>query len=185
MHLDLILYLHPNSCCMQILKPTIFCLGLLLTFSSCKSYSKTTVTSDIQGPTVIQKPVIADLDVQPTRVIGTATGKGASAIDELKQQALSDALMKSNADVLIEPRYEISSKFNRSTVNVTGYPATYKNFRSMEAEDTIFVSKTPLNVSPAPRELKKNNTRRNKILGMSLGGFGGAVVIAGLIAWLF
>lgn len=170
---------------MNRIKLIICGFALLFAASGCKSYSKTTVTTDVQGPVVIQKPVIADLEVQGVRVTGTATSKGSTSIEGLKQEALNDALTKSKADILVEPRYEIISSFNHSTVNVTGYPATYKNFRSMEASDTLFLSNAPLNVSTAPRALKKDNTRRNKIIGLSIGGFFGAFLLAGLFALIF
>ena len=152
---------------------------------SCKTHSVSIKSADISGPTVIQKPVIADLEVKETKVSGTATGKGATSTEELKREAVNDALVKSGADVLIEPRYEVTIKFNKATVNVTGYPATYKNFRPMEPGDTIFVSKTPLTSSvnnAHPREFTKNTSRKGRIALMSVGGFVGAFLIAGLVA---
>lgn len=160
-------------------------IAILIITAGCKSYSKTSVTTDVSGPTVVQKPVIADLDVEENRVIGTASGKGSESIDVLKQNALNNALDKSKADVLVEPRYEIITSRKQSTVNVSGYPATYKNFRPMVVSDTIFVGKTTAMPATSPRVMVKNNKRTLKIVGMSIGGFFSAVLIAGLVAWLF
>jgi hypothetical protein len=111
----------------------------VLLFVSCSVTQKTTKSGYADGPNVVQKPVVADLQVSETKVSGTATGKRSQGIGDVKQLAIADALLKSNADVLIEPRYEIKSTFSYITVNVTGYPATYKNFRPMEIGDTLFV----------------------------------------------
>jgi len=162
--------------------------GSLLLLTSCKSYSKTAVSSDIHGPTVIQKPVVADLDVQEKKVSGTATAKGSKRVSELKEMALNDALTKANADVLIEPRYEISTSGNNSTVTVTGYPATYKNFRPMEPADTMFIQKRGLDMetgSIQPTDKSHKRARRRRIAGLSVGSFFGAFLIAGIFAWIF
>lgn len=143
--------------------------------TSCKTTSITTVAADINGPTVIQKPVVADLDVKETRVSGTATVKGSVSVDELKQMAISDALKKSNADVLIEARYEITSSFKQTTVNVSGYPGTYKNFRPMEAQDTMFIQKVGLNTTKVERQKVRKSKRAKKIALWSAGGVLGAV----------
>ena len=157
----------------------MFCLGLIFIAASCKSYSKTTVTTDVLGPTVIQKPVIVDLDVKEIRVSGTATDRRSTPDNELKQAALNDAITKSGADVIVEPRYEIITKGSKSTVNVTGYPATYKNFRPMEVQDSIFINKAQLN--SATKSNIKRNGKRNKAIGFTLGGIAAAVGIFFLV----
>lgn len=156
---------------------SLFLFATLLVFSSCKTTSISTVSSDIDGPTVIQKPVVADLEVKEVRVSGTATTKGSMSEDQLKKMAVADALKKSNGDVLIEPRYEITASFRNTTVNVTGYPATYKNFRSMEAQDTIFVNRQGINTTRVERKDVRKNKRAKKIAAWTTGGVVGAVGI--------
>lgn len=116
---------------------------LVLGLASCGTIKKNTVKeSDVQGPTVIQKPVVADLEVKETKVTGTYSDRSKKTMKFVKEMALYDALQKANADVLIEARYVTVKKFGRIEVTVTGYPATYKNFRAMELKDTLFVKTT-------------------------------------------
>ncbi len=173
---------------MKLKSLLLLSVGLTFLLTSCKSYSKTAVSSDIQGPTVIQKPVVADLDVKEKKVSGTATAKGSKRVSELKEMALNDALTKANADVLIEPRYEISTSGNKSTVTVTGYPATYKNFRPMEPADTIFIQKRGLNMDTGaiqPVDKSHKRARNKRVAALSVGSFLGAFLIAGIFAWIF
>jgi hypothetical protein len=104
-------------------------------FSSCVMQKMTTSkTMDIYGAGVIQKPVIVDLEVKETKTTGTATAP-TGQIEIIKAMAVNDALKTSNADVLVEPKFEMQVQGGRTTVTVTGWPATYKNFRAIKEED--------------------------------------------------
>ena len=50
-----------------------------------------------------------------------------------------NAIKTANADVLIAPVYEIETKGNKTTVTVTGFAATYKNFRNATVADSTLV----------------------------------------------
>ena len=87
---------------------------------------------------IVQNPLIADLDVVGSRVEGTAEGDGRTRItlENLMNYAVKDALSKRNADVLIDPRFEVSAVSDSLTiVNVTGFPALYRNFRIIQNSD--------------------------------------------------
>ena len=88
---------------------------------------------------IYHTPVIADLEVQQIKITGTASGRQAE-FEQLKVLATENALSKSNADVLVEPRYswEITG-YDKMTMQVTGYSATYKNFRSISELDSLFI----------------------------------------------
>lgn len=110
---------------------------LLLSLASCstvKSTTNTAKTLNIYGSGVIQKPVIVELDIKETKVTATTIGKLGSNIAVLKAEAVSLAIKNANCDVLVEPSYTIVTQKNIS-VTVTGFPATYKNFRDIKAED--------------------------------------------------
>lgn len=177
-------YLCTNQFTMKNQLLFLFACSSILVLSACKSTSHTSVSSDVQGPTVIQKPVIADLDVSEKRVEGKASAKG-STLGEVKELAIYDALEKSNSDVLIEPRFDIEKSFNRIDVTVSGYPATYKNFRPMEIQDTIFVDRTKLNTTSIGQQTTRNNGRTKKILGIAGGSVAAAVGIFFLTIFLF
>jgi len=106
-------------------------------FTSC-SVSKTTTTKtmDIYGAGVIQNPVIVDLDVKEVKVVGVAKASSPTdALEDVKQDAIIDALKKADADVLVEPSFVTISYGGKKEVTVTGFPAKYKNFRSLKVED--------------------------------------------------
>ncbi|MFH0867245.1 MAG: hypothetical protein V1904_13705 [Bacteroidota bacterium] len=107
--------------------------------TSCSSFTKVTDVkiTEISGRSVIQKPVLVDLDVKITKVTATSTGilsKG-TTVESVKAQAVADAVKQAGADVLVEPIFETTISGKRVTAIVTGFPATYKNFRSITAED--------------------------------------------------
>lgn len=117
-------------------------LVIVITMASCgitKSTTNTSKTLNIYGSGVIQKPVIVDLDVKQTKVTATVTGKMGSNIEVLKAEAVSTAVKNALADVLVEPTYTIVSNRGTSTVTVSGFPATYKNFRDITLEDVPLI----------------------------------------------
>ncbi len=117
----------------------MFLLGaVILALSSCSWQKQTTHTSKtlgIYGAGVIQKPVIVALDVKQTKIMATVNAKLGSNLETVKAEAVSVAIKNAGAAVLVEPSYTIVSNKGSSTVTVTGFPATYKNFRDIKAED--------------------------------------------------
>jgi hypothetical protein len=108
---------------------------ILFFFSSCAiTRTETAKTLDIYG-SVMHKPVIADLNVQENKVTGTAIFEAGSSLESAKNAAVADALKKANADVMIEPKFETETARGRTTVKVTGWAGTYKNFRTITKED--------------------------------------------------
>ena len=107
--------------------------------SNMKSTTNTSKTLNIYGSGVIQKPVIVELEVKQAKVTATVSGKLGSNIETLKAEAVSVAVKNAQADVLVEPTYTIVSKGGTSTVTVSGFPATYKNFRDITPEDVPLI----------------------------------------------
>lgn len=116
----------------------IIALIFVLTATSCSTALKrnTAKSMDIYGSGVIQKPVIVDLDVEDKKVTGTATAASGSSESAVKQLAVANALKEAKADVLVEPKFEVDIQGGKITATVTGFPARYKNFRSIRQEDT-------------------------------------------------
>lgn len=109
--------------------------GLLLGASSCTTIKKTATVMDVNS--VVLSGTEADLDVSPKKITffykvpkNVRRGGNKSA----QATAVAEALKANgNADVLVSPQYEM--KIKRGSVReitVTGYPATYKDFRNME-----------------------------------------------------
>ncbi|MEI7525438.1 MAG: hypothetical protein WCJ95_13955 [Mariniphaga sp.] len=117
----------------QILFFTVLLAAILTSCSIVKT--NTSKTMDIYGAGVIHKPVIVDLEVKEVRVTGTATLLKGVSLEPVKQEAVADALRRAGADVLVEPKFETKTSGGRTTATVTGFPATYKNFRSITLDD--------------------------------------------------
>ena len=148
---------------MKKLLPGILIVLISISISSCSSMKSTTNTAktlNVYGAGVIQKPVIVDLDVKPTKVSATVNGKLGSNVETLKSEAVSMACKNSGADVLVEPTYTIVSNRGNSTVTVSGFPATYKNFRDIKTEDVPLIKagilQTARVAEPTTSWLKKN-----------------------------
>ena len=100
-----------------------------------KTETATTKILYVNGVGIIQNPTIADLDVNGAKVSGRAVAKFGENIEEVKILLVAEVLRKANADVLVEPRYVIETINNESIITVSGYHATYKNFRPIKEED--------------------------------------------------
>lgn len=112
-------------------------LGLMLStlITSCSVTKSSTAKSlDVYG-TVMHIPVVADLDVKQTKVSATVEFQGKEASEAIKNKVIGEALKISNADILIEPSFDIETKGSSSKITVKGFPATYKNFRNASPGD--------------------------------------------------
>ncbi len=114
------------------------CSALLL--SSCTTVYKTADTADVKNH-VNTYPEVADLDVQ-AKVTKTMTWSfrpfylGEPKKSTAKGNLISDVLKENNADVLLEPQFHFEkTQYGQRTLTVSGYPATYKNFRKATDAD--------------------------------------------------
>ncbi|NPA43757.1 MAG: hypothetical protein GXO27_07000 [Chlorobi bacterium] len=113
---------------------------LLLTFgfllASCGTTRiKTARAMPVDGIGVIHKPVVAELEVRESKVTGEATAPARVSVESVKNQAIIDALQKADADVLVEPVYDIKITRFKIVAKVTGYPAVYKNFHTIREDE--------------------------------------------------
>ena len=146
---------------------------------SCVTVSKSTTskTLDIQA-SVIQKPTVADLDVKETKTTGTSSGKIATmAVETIQSEAVASALKTTNADILVEPRFETTVSGSTTTVTVSGFPATYKNFRPMKIDDIALVQSgvvrqvstfVPPAIASSDDELKKQKKTTNRVIAVCI-----------------
>ncbi len=105
----------------------------LLVMTSCNVTRTSTAKSlDIHG-IAMHIPVVADLNVKQEKVSASIEFQG-SVTKALKDRVIAEALKKSNSDILIEPNFEIEKGVS-SKITVTGFPASYKNFRNATKED--------------------------------------------------
>jgi hypothetical protein len=157
--------------------------GLVLSLMSCSmSKSNRTVSSPhikIEEPVIIATPLMADMSISTEKISGKATMGFTpgmpSPIEECKSTAVGNALVSGSADVLIEPFYIIETTDNTVTVEVTGFPAKYKNFRKDEEKmkeltnapntlNTVSVSSMESGdpIAKAKRDQSKNSAENNQ-----------------------
>ncbi|KWW30057.1 MAG: Uncharacterized protein AUK63_1103 [bacterium P3] len=102
-------------------------------------------------------PTVADLRVSSAKISHQVTVKNRFSLKDLsnygdspkmvylQKLAATQAAQKYDADVIVAPSYSIttSDDFRTITVTVTGYPATYANFRPATPADMEMIAKDP------------------------------------------
>lgn len=123
---------------MKYLILLLACGTLLL--SSCQTVKKTATTVDVEN-SVSQYPAVADLDIQG-KIEGTSEWGfrpfhfGEPSLELAKSNLIADLLKQHNADVLLEPQFIFEKEsYGVRRLVVTGFPATYKNFRNATPAD--------------------------------------------------
>ncbi|OYT11165.1 MAG: hypothetical protein B6I18_05250 [Bacteroidetes bacterium 4572_112] len=163
----------------------IFFIFLAISSISCSTIFHTTETNtiDIDEKGIQHTPLITDLEIRSKKVEGKAFGS-VSAITKLKEEAIFNAVSKSNADLLIEPIYTITTSGSKATVTVVGWPANYRNFKQMTVADTTVLIMAVDELSKAPKSVdeqaiaveKDNKAKKQKKMARVL------VVYLGIMA---
>lgn len=110
--------------------------------TSCTTVTNTSSTSEVQ-PVVVQRPTVADLEVDTNRVEGRQEWNWTflhrftdPSLKLRKQNLVADMLRERNADVLVEPQVSYTQKmFGKRTLSIVGYPARLRNFHSASQEE--------------------------------------------------
>ncbi len=103
------------------------------------SRKATAKTRYISQSAITETMVVTDLEVEEKKVSGSFSGTNVDE-ESAKSLAVADALKKVNAEVMVEPVFEVEVKdFKDISVQVQGYPARYKNFRNPTREDSILL----------------------------------------------
>lgn len=119
------------------MKKTLITLAVAaFALTSCTTVTKTATELDVKTGAVAATK--ADLVVAPNRVsleLRPTKAERRGGKDNVKNHAVAKLLQQNgNADVLVAPEYEISTRrglFGKkiTSVTVSGYPAKYKNFK--------------------------------------------------------
>ena len=142
------------------MKKGFILLGVTLLAASCTTTIKTAKTAE--PTTQLLTATVADLEVSSERITYTMVPSRAlrrGGEGNVKQAAEQAALAQvGNADVLVNAEYSISKKSycifgsKISSITVTGRPAKYTNFRSLN--DSVWCN-------PTFRGSYKNNTKKS------------------------
>lgn len=126
--------------------------------ASCQSFNGLTQviktkepTMDINTPTVLIKPVLADLDIADAQKATLYTVDLSLSSAQRIENAKDFFLKSNNCDLIVNPKYVIvESTINRKvsgvTIEVTGFPATYKKVYQVDKLDESVLTYNTLNV---------------------------------------
>lgn len=115
--------------------------GMALLATSCSTVRKSTSTSMAVESGVYQYPTVADLDVKPKvekQIVWNFVpfNLGQPSLENRKQNLKADIIKENGADVLLEPQIVYTKKpYGERTLTITGYPATFKDFRKATEAD--------------------------------------------------
>lgn len=122
------------------IRSLLFSAALLLGFASCTTIKNTADTVNVDAK-VHQYPTVADLVVHE-KVEVTKTWNfrpfhiGEPNMKYIKGNMIAEILKKAGADVLLEPQIIYSrTSFGERQYTVSGYPASFKNFRKATPAD--------------------------------------------------
>lgn len=107
--------------------------------SSCSTIKVTSDSAPVAA-TVSTYPTVADLNISPNRVSKTTTWDwnpfDRTSMETRKNNITAELIKEYDADILVEPEYvQESSWLGGGSITVTGYPATFENFRKATPED--------------------------------------------------
>lgn len=152
------------------MKKILMLLGIAMIMASCTTTLKTAKTAETSAQ--LLSATVADLEVSPERITYTLVPKKSirrAGLANVKRAAEQEALAKyGNADVLVDAEYIISKSnfgifWNKvESVTVSGHPAKYKNFRSLN--DSVWCN-------PAFRVGYKNDANKGGAAGLLKGLF--------------
>ena len=123
---------------MKYLALILACGALML--ASCSTVKKTATAIPVNNG-VYQYPAVADLDIRD-KAEGVMTWNfmpfhwGEPPLSVAKSNLVAELLKEKNADVLLEPQFVFEkTSFGERRLTVTGFTATYKNFRNATSDD--------------------------------------------------
>lgn len=127
--------------------------GALIFAASCTTVEQTATTASVKA-SVSQYPTVTDLDVKPVRLKGTANWDfvpfnfGQPSLAQRKKNLIAEIVDSAKADILVEPQISYTKKmFGPRKLTVSGYAATFKNFRPASKDDLTALGI----VAPAPK----------------------------------
>ena len=162
-----------------------------LAFTSCSTSRSTTYDYDylmITKQGVIQRPLMADLEVRKDKIAVTKTFSN-TTLDMAKQNIVKEFIKSASCDLVVQPSWdtEANAGIGKTTIEITlsGFPASYKNFRNYEPKDSSlligrnYVLGPDMPVPTETSAIKKKGKGIGKVLGVL-----GLLALAGYAAQL-
>jgi hypothetical protein len=128
-------------------KMYLLILAITMMLGSCSVRTNTSREIKTAKTVVFQKKLIADLEVDVTKKITGSAVVKLTGIDQVsgpdkiyeraKNMAKWDAILKSNADAIADPIYNINQQGNKVTIEVQGFYASYKSIDIATHDDMM------------------------------------------------
>lgn len=122
-------------------KGLFFCATLLACLlTSCSTIKKTATTVDVVHG-IYAYPTVADLEIKDkVEMRSSWTFRpfhiGEPNMKTVKGNLIAETLQQIDADVLLEPQVSFSkTSYGERVLQITGYPAKYKNFRKASSQE--------------------------------------------------
>ena len=162
---------------------TLMCLSMLL-MASCNNSvykSHTAKSMEIYGPGVMHLPVVADLSVRKVKVSFSVNDKNTSMnTRQLREAAIAGALQEHKADVLVEPSFSLERHRGVSTITVSGWPADYTQFRTMDTTDIRLMEAGTLHRADTSMPVADTERPRKRIGAALALGLTGVILLLSL-----
>lgn len=118
---------------------TTFCFLLLASAASAGDEQETPYQS-VNIETTITAVSVAELDIADKRVSKSKTWTmnflSPTDLEQRKKNLITELCREVGADVLVDPQFTYNRRFlGGGKLTVSGYPATYTNFRTMTDEE--------------------------------------------------
>lgn len=121
-------------------------LWLLLAAPCASAYADEKIANTIKVETTITAVTVAELDIADKRVEKSVSWKltalSPTSLEQRKHNLITELCREAGADVLVDPQFTYSKRFlGGGKLTVSGYPASYRNFRTMTpAEIDAFIT---------------------------------------------
>lgn len=139
-----------------------------LAFSSCTTIKKTATSVDVQTG-IYQYPTVADLEIHPKVEVSKTWNFipfhwGEPSVSLAQGNLIAEIVKENNADILLEPQVIFTkTSFGERKLIITGYPASFKNFRKATESDL-----DALKACPPENKRTVYNSLSNNILSKIL-----------------
>ena len=113
---------------------------ILAPFASIILGSCTTLSMKTATTKEVQVSVTSDLEIAQRKIRYKYVFDNSDyRLSVAKENAISEALkINGDADILVSPQYEVSILDSQTEIIVSGFPAKYKNLRSISTDGTVF-----------------------------------------------
>lgn len=110
---------------------------------------------------LMELPQLVDLQIEDRLVSGSFSGNDVK-VEDAKSLAVANAIRTADADVLVEPIYDVTISDNTVNASVRGHPAHYKNFRKPPINERLYGSTSSLVNKKKPVVKEKEEEKEDR-----------------------